>query len=61
MTIDQWITEAECAASNAQHSIKREVTDPTLAVAWAAVSQACAAVARAMMLAELRKSGDPRY
>jgi hypothetical protein len=61
MTIDQWITEAECAASNAAHCLKREYPDPALAVAWAAVSQAAAATARAMMLDELRKSGDPRY
>ena len=61
MTIDELLVEAERFASYAVREADRDRHDRDCIACHTAIAHACAQTARAMMLDELRKSGDPRY
>ena len=61
MTIDELLAFAVGMMKRSEIEIGRDRGSLEKAAQYAAVAQAAAATARAMMLDELRKSGDPRY
>ena len=61
MTIEELLAEAARFAAYAARGADRDRIDHDRIMVDAAIAQACAQTARAMMLEDLRKSADPRY
>ena len=61
MTIEELLAEAARFAAYAVSEADRPRVDHDRIMRYTAIAQACAQTARAMMLEDLRKSGDPRY
>ena len=61
MTIDELLESARGYCHLADREMGRDRGTLAQATQYAVLAQAFATTARAMMLDELRKSGDPRY
>ena len=61
MTIEELLAEAARFAAYAVREADRDRIEHDRIMRYTAIAQACAQTARAMMLDDLRKSGDPRY
>jgi len=61
MAIDELLAEANRFCAYAVREADRDRIDHDRIMHYTAIAQACAQTARAMMLDDLRKDGDPRY